>query len=110
MARPGTLRVPERFPWNIGEFLHAADLLDEKDRNWRLVPVARQVARNLLGQDLSLREQLGFETIKQLDSQRLDAVTTRSYSICTSVRFTHHEEGAWNRLRSMRSMHAAIPS
>lgn len=48
---------------------HAPDQLNEEDRYWLAVPLARQVARKLLEREWELRSELGFQTIPELDPQ-----------------------------------------
>jgi len=51
----------------LDKALHAPDELVERDRFWRAVPLARQVARKLLDVKWQFRQKLGLETITELD-------------------------------------------
>lgn len=51
----------------LDKVLHAPDELVERDRYWRAVPLARQVARKLVDLEWQFRHKLGLTTIPDLD-------------------------------------------
>ena len=51
----------------LNKVLHAPDELLERDRFWRVVPLARQVARKILEVEWQVRQRIGIDTIDELD-------------------------------------------